>query len=118
MEEALDHGIEHSQMRAVVTASDNDMPVFYRLPKVAQPERYAELLRRADAHMPAAARTGWRWRILFLRALLDEELHRSGGRPTATSEKYFAELREIYHAENAELSVATVGRADLARLTK
>jgi len=43
-------------------------------------------------------------------------LLRSGGKPTLTSDKYFTELTEIYHAQNAELAVSPVGRAELSRL--
>ena len=68
--------------------------------------------------MPPEARKAWRWRILYLRALLDEELCRSGGRPTEGSDGYFEELTRIYHAEQAELGVSPVGRRQLTRWGK
>ena len=51
-----------------------------------------------------------------MRALLDEELHRSGGRPTNLSDEYFEELTRIYHGEQAEWVVSPVSRRQLTRL--
>lgn len=73
-------------------------------------------LQQADAQLPEPARKSWRWRVLLLRALLDDELQRSGGRPTAASDGYFAELARIYHADRAESPVAPPSRPTLARL--
>ena len=44
-------------------------------------EAYAAV-KRVDAELPLWARTSWRWRILYLRALLDSELKRSPLKPT------------------------------------
>lgn len=54
-----------------------------------------------DHALPAWARASWRWRIVYLRALLDAELKASGNRPNARCNEAFAELIRIYHAENA-----------------
>lgn len=59
-----------------------------------------DLMRRADGKLAAQARRGWRWRILYLRALIDDELNRSGGRQSPALREAFAELIRIYHAEN------------------
>ena len=64
-------------------------------------EAYAAM-QRADARLPPRARRSWRWRQLYLRALLDAELKGNGGRPNARCDEAFAELIEIYHAHNAE----------------
>ncbi|MCG3147452.1 MAG: hypothetical protein PCFJNLEI_00892 [Verrucomicrobiae bacterium] len=118
MEETLDHNIAGAKAREIVEAGgwEQSTETIYWLPKVTKPERYAAALRRADKKLPAAARTAWRWRILFLRALLDEELLRSGGKPTNVADGYFAELTRIYHADNAEWLVSPVGRPELTRL--
>lgn len=121
MEQTLDHNADVVTARGVLESGGWERvagkpPLIHHLNKVVAPERYAGLLRTADARLPAAARSAWRWRILFLRALLDEELSRSGGRPTTESDAFFAELTRIYHAENAELIVSPVGRAELTRL--
>lgn len=60
-----------------------------------------ELLVRAEGKLTPQARRGWRWRILYLRALIDDELNKSGGKPRGSALKEaFAELVRIYHAEH------------------
>lgn len=121
LEAALNHNVDFGTVAKVLAAGGWDKlpglpPSIYWQTQVVAPERYAGALRRVDAQLPAAARTAWRWRILFLRALLDEELQRSGGRPTKLSDEYFDELTAIYHGEHAELVVAPVSRRQLTRL--
>ena len=60
------------------------------------------LAQRVDAKLTAAARRSWRWRILFLRALIDRELLEKKGKleGRALSEA-FDELKTIYHAGGA-----------------
>jgi len=61
-----------------------------------------ELVVRADATMMPSARSAWRWRIVYLRALIDKELfERKGKREGETLKAAFEELNRIYHAENA-----------------
>jgi hypothetical protein len=73
----------------------------YLLPRACRPQRYLDLLERADAKLTPQARKAWRWRILLLRAQLDAELADSAGTPTAKSERCFRELTRIYHADGA-----------------
>ena len=76
---------------------------------VAQPDPGAEsactIVKRLDARLSAQARTGWRWRILYLRTLLDAELKANGGKPNAVCERAFQELTGIYHAQNGQIDV-------------
>jgi len=58
-------------------------------------------MRMVDAALTPQARKSWRWRQLYLRALLDSELKTNGGSPNDLCYEAFAELIEIYHAENA-----------------
>ena len=61
-----------------------------------------ELVVKADAALPVAARSAWRWRIVYLRALIDKELfERKGKLEGDTLKSAFEELTQIYHAENA-----------------
>ena len=56
-----------------------------------------ELMKGADARLPARAKTSWRWRVLYLRALIDAELHRTEGRLEGDAlQNAFNELRGIY----------------------
>jgi len=54
-----------------------------------------------DQVLPARARTSWRWRLVYLRALLDAELKATGNQPNSRCNAAFAELIRIYHAEHA-----------------
>ncbi len=67
-------------------------------------EAYATV-QRIDGLLTPQARTAWRWRLLFLRTLLDAELKANGGKPNARCHAAFAELIRIYHAENANPAV-------------
>jgi hypothetical protein len=52
--------------------------------------------------MTQSARTAWRWRIVYLRALIDKELfERKGKREGDVLKAAFEELTRIYHAEKA-----------------
>jgi hypothetical protein len=64
-------------------------------------EAYAAM-QRVDRLLTPQAKTAWRWRQLYLRALLDAELKTNGGKPNDRCNEAFAELIKIYHAENAE----------------
>ena len=64
-------------------------------------EAYATM-KRVDKKLSPQTRKSWRWRILYLRALLDAELKTNGGKPNDLCNRAFAELIEIYHAQNAD----------------
>ena len=46
-------------------------------------------------------RQAWRWRQLYLRALIDAELAKNRNLPNDRCQEAFAELIEIYHAQKA-----------------
>jgi hypothetical protein len=78
-------------------------PVRYR----KDPRRACELMQKADARLTDNARGRWRWRILLLRALVDQELAPYEGYwGNEVCESAFAELTEIYHAQEAETTLA------------
>ena len=61
-----------------------------------------ELAQKVDARLSPSTRTSWRWRILFLRTLIDKEMYLKGGQLEGEVLKNaFAELTRIYYAENA-----------------
>ena len=64
------------------------------------------LMQEADARLPDRVRTAWRWRILYLRALLDRERFANHGQRTDACEQAFQELTAIYHAQHAQPMVA------------
>jgi hypothetical protein len=73
----------------------------------ADPHEAFQLMQNANAKLNEKARSSWRWRILYLRALIDAELHATQGFWGGDiCEKAFDELTEIFHAENAEYKCA------------
>jgi len=72
-----------------------------------------KIFRLADGinlKLPSGIRGSWRWRILYLRCLIDNELVNNEFEVNQTCEEAFRELTELYHAENADfiLSPPTV----------
>ena len=62
-----------------------------------------ELLERVDAKLTPQAKAAWRWRILLLRAVIDDELHRNKGKLRGVVlGRAFDELTRIYHAQHAD----------------
>ena len=83
----------------------------------AEVERAYALIMQADAQLPAYARAAWRWRILYLRAVIDYELTSNPGQPHSDRcDDAFEELTAIYHAENTGGPDAPPSRRCLARL--
>jgi len=63
--------------------------------------RAHELLEEADARLGERARRSWRWRILYLRALIDHELLVNGGALSDRCDAALEELIRLYCAEGA-----------------
>lgn len=60
------------------------------------------LVQQAERKLTAQTLKSWRWRILYLRALIDREMFERGGKLEGEVLKSaFNELTEIYHAQNA-----------------
>ena len=86
---------------------------------LANTTRAWELLQQADAKLPGYARSAWRWRILYLRGLIDFELASRPGLPHSDRcDEAFEELTAIYHAENTGGPDAPRSRRCAARLAK
>ncbi len=61
-----------------------------------------KLVSNAEIHLTPRVRSSWRWRIFYLRALIDKELYQRNGKLEGEVLKAaFAELTKLYHAENA-----------------
>jgi hypothetical protein len=60
-------------------------------------EEAYSLVKQTDAKLPMRARKSWRWRILYIRTMLDAELKGNGGSPNQECIKGFKELMRIYH---------------------
>jgi len=66
-----------------------------------QADKTYELFKQLQTRLSPYIRNQWRWRILYLRALLDSELRKNEGHPTAKCAEAFEELIEIYYAQGA-----------------
>ncbi len=63
--------------------------------------RAFSLLKGVDERLTPQARQSWRWRILYLRALIDDQIVRNNGQLKGDElRQAFAELVRIYHAEH------------------
>jgi hypothetical protein len=63
-----------------------------------------ELLQQADVRLTPQARKSWRWRILYLRGVVDGERYvngEAGSKPNPVLKQAFAELTILQHAEQA-----------------
>jgi len=76
------------------------------------------LMERADATLTPQARRSWRWRILYLRATIDQEMYKNrfGLAKDEVFEQARQELVKIYHAKAVvrDLQPARIRAADVA----
>ena len=65
-------------------------------------EEEFELAKSIEVRLTPRARAAWRWRIVYLRALIDRELLKTQGKLEGKAlQAAFRELTAIYHAEHA-----------------
>jgi hypothetical protein len=69
-------------------------------------EQAWQLIEDAHAHLPEHTRSSWRWRIFYLRGLIDHELLHHDFQVSPACEAAFQELVEIYHAQQAGYAVS------------
>lgn len=80
------------------------------------PQEAFEKMQHADAQLGQSAKNSWRWRILYLRALLDARLHSTQGFwGDDICEGAFEELTDIYHARGAEYKCAPPTKAAIQK---
>ena len=64
--------------------------------------RALEIVENVEKQLAAQTCRSWRWRIFYLRALIDREMYDRGGKLEGDVLKQaFDELTRIYHAEQA-----------------
>ena len=76
------------------------------------------LIRQADQQLSPRARASWRWRILYLRALIDDELVKNDFGVSPRCEQALQELTTIYYAQMAIWAVSPVTKEAIARHRK
>jgi len=73
------------------------------------------LIRQADRQLSPRARASWRWQILYLRALIDDELVKNDYRVSPRCEQALENLTKIYCAQKAILAVSPVTKEAIER---
>ncbi|MEI8062701.1 MAG: hypothetical protein WCH84_01410 [Verrucomicrobiota bacterium] len=88
----------------------------YKLPALTQTAECLDLFKRAEAQLPTRVQQSWRWRVLAIRAAMDDALAKGGQEPCAAYDELFESLIDIYYAQNAEEPVLPPSRAAIAQL--
>ena len=70
-----------------------------------------EIAARMDAAIAPALSTAWRWRLVYLRALIDVEIFNAKSGAPEPARPYFDELVKIYHAERQLADWRRTGKA-------
>jgi Glycosyl hydrolase family 67 N-terminus len=74
-----------------------------------------DLVRQAEAHLSPQVRSSWRWRIFYLRAVIDDQLAKNDFRVSDRCEQAFQELVTIYYAQKAVWAVSPPTRLAIER---
>jgi hypothetical protein len=69
-----------------------------------------EILSRVDGQLEPRIRKAWRWRVLYLRGLIDYELLKHQFQVSERCEEALAELERMYYAARASTAVAPMTR--------
>lgn len=98
--------METTLWRGTEKTADGHLRSPLRYPNAAR-EVY-RLITEADAALPEPIRTGWQWRIVYLRAVIDHELYRHDYIPSASplTQDCLRELTAIYHAHDPRIQLA------------
>ena len=83
--------------------------------ELADVERAYELIMQADAKMSERARTGWRWQLLYWRAIIDLERAKHPGEVTERCDAAYEALISLMHLEDGWSCVTPPSRAYRAR---
>jgi len=81
-------------------------PVRFVMEQSSGAEEAFKLIEQADKNLTPAEQNRWRWRILYLRALIDSELVKNNYQVSPRCQQAMQELTKIYYAQKAVLPVA------------
>ncbi len=98
--------LERNYPRRAENLGNKAGPVRFVLEHSSGTEEAFKLMQQADMSLSPAARSSWRWRILYLRALIDNELANNDFRVSSRCEEALQELTNIYYAQKAVYAVA------------
>jgi hypothetical protein len=111
----LPHGEELRKQLYPANGGESEY-ITMNLPKVAGAAHCEQMMLNIERRLTKAARGAWRWRLLRLRAQIDAESARTGGRMSERLDHMLEELVTIYFAQNAEWSVCPQSRQSILRL--
>lgn len=98
--------LEMNYPRRAENLGDQKGPVRFVMEHSKGADNAFKLMQEADLSLAPAARTSWRWRILYLRALVDNELTGNDFRVSSRCEEALQELTNIYYAQKAVYAVS------------
>lgn len=108
--------LERNYPRHAENLENPNAPVHFVMNNTAGAQEAFKLLRQANKRLSRRAKTSWRWRILYLRGLIDSELAKHRFRVSARMEAAFDELTGIYHTQNAVYWVTPPTTRSIERL--
>ena len=94
----------------MVMRQDRDINTRYVIQNTQGIEEIYAILSHVDNKLPESVRKAWRWRVLYIRSILDHELLNNNFQINDRADEVLEELVEIYHAQIAEPSVAPTSR--------
>ena len=110
--------LEKNYPRRVENPGKEAGPVRFVLEHSSDAEEAFKLMQQADKSLSPQARDSWRWRILYLRALIDSELVRNDYRVSSRCEEALQELTKIYYAQRALFYVSPLTKEAIERFRR
>lgn len=107
--------LERNYPRHAENLNSEHTPVKFILNQSSGAKQAFEAVQQAASHLSPRSANSWRWRILYLRALIDSELAQHGFRVSDRCEKAFRELEVIDHAQSAYYVVSPPTKKALER---
>jgi len=110
--------LEKNYPRVPQNAEKEGVAARFPMEHTADADEAFRLMQQADTELSPQARISWRWRILYLRALIDSELVRNDFRVSPRCEEAMEELAKIYFAHKAPFSESPPTKQSIEKLRK
>jgi hypothetical protein len=110
--------LEKNYPREVENIEKATGPVRFVMKQSSGAEEAFKLIEQAGQMLTPRERESWRWRIFYLRALVDSELARDNYQISPRCEAALDELTKIYHAQKAVFAVAPPTKEAIERFRR
>ena len=97
--------METMELNLERSREDKDGVTRFVMKRTAGAVNVFRLVEAAGRKLTESTRASWRWRLVYLRALIDSELAEHGFRVTGKCVDAFRELTTIYHAQHARAMI-------------